>query len=231
MNDTSEPVPQSQAHSDKALEDLRAQFVVLRQGIEDWQKHIEKNLPPDYTKYFELLVEGFEEVGDKVEALAEKTDAQQKVPTNAINDVVAAGDKMVRDVHSELSRAVGIAERDRLTLQNLIGTAWTKTQTRKVLIWTGASSAFFGMLFAFVLFYAAPFGLDGQIAAAIMGQDRWNAGAALMQAGNPDGWRLMVQDANLASANRTKVDACRAAAAKSKKDESCTITVAPMVNP
>ena len=94
-------------------------------------------------------------------------------------------------------------------------------------MWAGAGGVATGMVLFFVLAYIAPFGLDGYIAAGIMGKDRWNAGQTLMQSANPGGWHLFTQDANLTNANRSKVDACRAAAAKSKKDESCTISVPP----
>ena len=33
-----------------------------------------------------------------------------------------------------------------------------------------------------------PFGLDGGVAAYILQADRWEAGAALMQTGNPQAW-------------------------------------------
>jgi hypothetical protein len=48
---------------------------------------------------------------------------------------------------------------------------------------------------------------------------------ALMKAGNPDGWALLSADADLVSANRDTITDCRAAAAKAKKEERCTITV------
>ena len=46
-----------------------------------------------------------------------------------------------------------------------------------------------------------------------------------MQAGNPAGWAQLTADANLVTANRARITACQNAAAKSKKEERCTITV------
>lgn len=225
MNDTSEPVPQDQRQTAKALEDLTSQFVVLRHGIEKWQKDVVQNLPPDYSKYFDLLVAGLGEVGDKVEALADKTDALQKVPTKGVDAIVAAGEGMVTRLGSQIAQVAGLAGTERRSLEKLIGTVGTQQQIRRWLTWTGVGSGVAGIFLGFVLAYVAPFGLDGVLAAAIMGQDRWHAGQALMQAGNPDGWNQFVADANLTHDNRTKVDACRAAAAKSKKDENCVISV------
>jgi Family of unknown function (DUF6118) len=72
---------------------------------------------------------------------------------------------------------------------------------------------------------ALPFGLDGRIAALIMNADRWEAGEALMQAGSADGWQRARNAWNLVRANRKEIAACGEAAAKTKKDQRCTITV------
>ena len=83
------------------------------------------------------------------------------------------------------------------------------------------------MFLVVVLACVLPFGLNSYVAAGIMEEDRWHAGQALMQAGNPAGWKLFTADANLTNANRQKVDACRAAAIKAKQDQNCTIIVTP----
>ena len=59
-----------------------------------------------------------------------------------------------------------------------------------------------------------------------MHANRWDAGMALMKTGNPDGWAQLTADANLVSANREKITACRDIADKAKKEERCTSTVA-----
>jgi len=63
------------------------------------------------------------------------------------------------------------------------------------------------------------------IVALVMMRDRWDAGEALMAAGNPPGWAQLVADTNLAHDNREKITACRVSANKTKKDERCIITV------
>ncbi|MDB5392937.1 MAG: hypothetical protein JWM91_443 [Rhodospirillales bacterium] len=68
-------------------------------------------------------------------------------------------------------------------------------------------------------------GLNTRVAALVMQNDRWDAGAALMQAGNPDGWRGVIDAANLVRANRDALSACREAAARTKTEQRYTITV------
>lgn len=53
----------------------------------------------------------------------------------------------------------------------------------------------------------------------------WDAGIRLMRAGNPNGWQVIVDAADLARENRDTIAACENAAAKSKKPVRCTISI------
>ena len=70
-----------------------------------------------------------------------------------------------------------------------------------------------------------PFGLDGRVAAIVMGVDRWNAGSELMSEGNPEAWKNLMAAANLSSNNRDAVNSCREAVLKSGKPQRCEIVV------
>ena len=84
---------------------------------------------------------------------------------------------------------------------------------------------FLGFLLAPFIARALPFGLDGRVAAFIMQADRWHAGAALMETGSPEGWRIMVGDLNLVNAYQAALALCREVAAKAKKEQRCTFVV------
>jgi Family of unknown function (DUF6118) len=62
-----------------------------------------------------------------------------------------------------------------------------------------------------------PFGWDAHVAAFSMKTDRWGAGTALMQAGNPEAWRGLMDDFNFVKSNQAALAACHEAAAKTKK--------------
>jgi hypothetical protein len=68
-----------------------------------------------------------------------------------------------------------------------------------------------------------PFGLDGRMAATIMGADRWNAGAALMAAQSPEAWRDLESAAEPLTPNKAALAVCRDTAAKMKKEQHCTV--------
>lgn len=53
----------------------------------------------------------------------------------------------------------------------------------------------------------------------------WDAGIRLMRVGNPDGWQVIVDAADLARENRDSISACQRAAAKAKEPVRCTISI------
>lgn len=63
------------------------------------------------------------------------------------------------------------------------------------------------------------------MAATIMRADRWNAGAALMQAQSPQAWRGLMDAGKLMADNSAALGTCRDAAAKSKKEQHCILVV------
>lgn len=64
------------------------------------------------------------------------------------------------------------------------------------------------------------FWLDNHAAAFIMNADRWTAGSALMQAGNPEAWRGLMNDFDLVKSNQAALGACYEAAAKRRKNST-----------
>lgn len=53
----------------------------------------------------------------------------------------------------------------------------------------------------------------------------WDAGIRLMRAGNPEGWRVIVDAADLARENRDTIATCEKAAAKAGRPVHCTISI------
>ena len=116
--------------------------------------------------------------------------------------------------------------RDELTLQ-LAGARERRRQDRWLAGAVGLGLVF-GVMATLVLpRLLLPGWLGLSVAATVLGADRWNAGAALMQSGSPQGWRALVDASRLVRANEEAVRGCTEAAAKAKKEQRCTITVAP----
>jgi hypothetical protein len=65
-----------------------------------------------------------------------------------------------------------------------------------------------GLLISPLFARLLPFGLEAQVAAFILRADRWNAGAALMQAQSPEAWRALMDASKLTSDNSAALEGC-----------------------
>lgn len=208
----------------RAFEDLRAEVSVLRKAIEVLPDALDRNRAPDYSPDFAVLGQGMDAIGVALENL-QKHPALRLTPEQHGAAVANAGGTLIRDAVQRFDHATQEAERERYNLAKVIGVARSKSDQR---VWLAIAAAVglgvgFGV-FPFVM-RAMPFGLDSATAAVIMRADKWNAGMALMKAGNPDGWAQLTADANLVSANRDRITVCRAAAVREKREQRCTVIV------
>jgi hypothetical protein len=84
-----------------------------------------------------------------------------------------------------------------------------------------------GVVILLLLPRLLPFDADSHVAAAVMGKSRWNAGAAIMQAAQPDGWKAVIENAQLGQDNADVLARCRQAAAKAGQAQKCVVKVSP----
>lgn len=208
----------------RAFEDLRAEVSVLRKAIEVLPDALDRNRAPDYSPDFAVLGQGMDAIGLALENL-QKHPALRMTPEQHGAAVANAGSALIREAVQRFDHATQEAERERYSLAKVVGVARSKSDQRAWLAIAAAIGLVVGFgVFPFVM-RAMPFGLDSATAAVIMHTDKWNAGMALMKAGNPDGWAQLTTDANLVSANREKITECRAAAVKEKREQRCTVIV------
>ena len=208
----------------QAFEDLRAEVSVLRKAIEALPDVLAHNRSPDYSPDFGVIGQGMDAIGVSLENL-QKHPALKMTPEQHGAAIANAGGALIREAVQKFDRAEQDAAHERYNLANMIGTARSKADQRFYLTIAVAIGLVVGFgVFPFVM-RAMPFGLDSATAAVIMRANKWDAGMALMKAGNPDGWARLTADADLVSANQEKITVCRDAAAKTKKEQHCAITV------
>lgn len=215
---------QGRSDPSQAFEDLRAEVSVLRKAIEVLPDALDRNRAPDYSPDFAVLGQGMDAIGAALANL-QKHPALRLTPEQHGSAVAQAGSALIREAVQRFDQATQETERERYSLAKVIGTARSKSDQSKWL----AIAASIGLVVGFGVFpfvmRAMPFGLDSGTAAVIMRANKWDAGTALMKAGNPDGWAQLTAGANLVSANRSKITDCRAAAAKEKREQRCPVIV------
>ncbi len=62
-------------------------------------------------------------------------------------------------------------------------------------------------------------------ASTVMGEDPWDAGAALMRAGDPQKWDDYMYAARVVWTNRAALSDCQDVAAKAKKKQPCLFVI------
>jgi hypothetical protein len=208
----------------QAFEDLRDEVSMLRRAVEALPGAWEENRPPDYSPDLGRIAKGLAGVVGQLDGIG-KHPALRLTPEQHSQAVAQAGNMLMREAAQKLDRAAQDAERERARLAGLIGTVRTQDRQFQVLCWTGGIALAVGLLVSPIVAGVLPFGLNTRVAALVMQDTRWAAGAALMQAGNPENWRGVIDAANLVKANREALSVCREAAARTKTEQRCTITV------
>jgi Family of unknown function (DUF6118) len=208
----------------QAFEELTAAVATLRNSVEELADGIQLNAPPDYTMSLGAITKGLAEVSGRL-AEIEQHPALRMPPAQFGEAVARAGSGVMRETTNQLDQARREAERTTQTLAAIIGSARTQDRQFKWVTITAAIALTVGLIVSPFFGRLLPFGLDGRMAATIMGTDRWNAGAALMSAQSPEAWRDLEAAAALLLPNKAALAACRDAAAKTKKEQHCIIVV------
>jgi ElaB/YqjD/DUF883 family membrane-anchored ribosome-binding protein len=210
----------------QAFEDLRAEVSVLRRAIEALPASIRETRPPDYSQDLAVIGNGLDEIGERLEAVL-KSPALSRTPEQQGQAIANAGANLIREAAQKLDRAAQEAERERARLAAIVGQAQAQDRHFRTICWTGGIALAVGLLLSPPAASLFPFGLNTRVAALVLRQDRWSAGATLMNAANPERWAQLTADANLIEGNREAITACRAALAQSGKIQHCSVAMAP----
>ena len=223
MNDRDEDNGPTAA--ERAFDALRAEVAGMRQAMKSLPEVIAKGRPTvDYTETLGAIAKKLEIVGNFMASI-EQHPAIRTTPAQYHQAIAAAGEGLITKSVREFDSAKVAAVEERRELAAMIGTMRGKWKQWEWLGWTGIGAFLLGLLISPMFARVLPFGWDGQVAAFIMNSDRWGAGTALMQAGNPAAWRGLMDDFNLVKSNQAAIGTCLEAAAKAKKEQRCGIVV------
>jgi hypothetical protein len=210
--------------AEQAFDALRAEVAGMRQALQAIPEALKKNRPIDTTETLGAIAKKLEIVGNFMAAI-EQHPAIRTTPAQYHQAIAAAGEGLMHKAVRELDDAKVAAVAERRELAAMIGTMRGRQKQWKWLGWTGGAAFSLGLLISPMFARVLPFGWDGHVAAFIMQADRWGAGTALMQAQNPDAWRGLMGDFNFAKSKQAALAACHEAAAKTKKEQHCSVVV------
>ncbi len=213
-----------EADAAQAFEELTAQVAALKASIDELASGIYAHPPPDYTTSLGAIAKGLTEVSVRLAAI-EQHPALRVTPANFGEAVARAGSGAMREAVNQLEQARRDSERTTQALAQIMGLARTQHRQLQWVTITAAITFAIGLILSPFLGRLLPFGIDGRMAATIMGADRWNAGAALMAAQSPEAWRDLEAAAAFLVSNKAALAACRDGAVKTKKEQHCILVV------
>lgn len=206
--------------------DLTREMTTIRKGVEAAFEEFERfQQPADYGPDLGRVVQQLAGVGERLKAVEQSPILRHGAEHYAAM-LERGGESLVRTAAQQLERRSTDLERTANTLARHVADARERRQQDHWLWSAGAAGLVAGVLLTLFSPRVLPGSVDMAVASTVMSADRWNAGTRLMESGNPAGWRSVVDASNLMRMNQDALTACREAAAKAKKDQSCTITVA-----
>jgi len=210
--------------AEQAFEALRAEVTAMRQAMKSFPEVIKKSRPVDTTETLGKIAQQLETIGHFMAAIEEHPGIRL-TPAQYTQAMAAAGEGLMQKSVRELDSAKADAVAERRELAAMVGTLRGQRRQLEWLLGTGFGALVLGVLMSPVFVRLLPFGWDGEVAAFILRNDRWHAGADLMAAGSPEAWRDLSSAAELQRANAAALAACREAAVKAKKEQHCSIVV------
>jgi hypothetical protein len=211
--------------AEQAFDALRAEVAAMRQAMKSLPEVITKSRPTvDYTETLGAIAKRLEIVGNFMAAI-EQHPAIRTTPAHYNQAIAAAGEGLMHKSVRELDDATAAAVAERRDLAAMIGTMRGKWKQWEWLAWTGSGAFILGLLISPMFARVLPVGWDGHMAAFIMNADRWDAGSALMKAQSPEAWNVLMAAGKLTADNSAALGACRDAAARTKKEQHCSIVV------
>jgi hypothetical protein len=208
----------------QAFEQLTQEVAVLHHQVEELVDAIGLKDAPDYSPTLADMAKNLEALRARLDEM-EQHPALRVAPAQFAEAVKRAASEAMREAFHQLDEARRESERTTQALARILVAARSRDQQRKWLMISAAVALAVGLIGSPFLARLLPFGLEGRIAAAIMATDRWNAGAHLMAAQNPEGWRELQSAAALLTPNKAALATCWDVAAKAKKEQRCTVVV------
>ena len=211
-----------------AFEGISRRLAGLTAAVEGMAARQQELHARDYSTELGQILETEGRVVGAINSLA-KRPAMALTPENIARQIEDAGRSARREDrqaleygHHQLRNAIG-------KLDGMVASALSaEKQWRQVEI-ASFVAAIVGFLLACVLPGAlartAPASLQWpeKMAAAILHQDQWSAGARLMQGAAPDRWQEMIEADRLVGHNRKALESCRVRTGRSKKPLICKI--------
>ncbi|OHC91134.1 MAG: hypothetical protein A2095_04880 [Sphingomonadales bacterium GWF1_63_6] len=158
--------------------------------------------------------------------------AMQLTPESMAQRIDVAADAARATDKATIKKSLELHHQVHADQMHAIGTIRTKQEQRGHIFYCGGGAALaISLLWLIYPGWAASIGPKSwlwpeRVARRTLGEPTlWDAGIRLMRTGNPEGWQVIVDAADLARENHDTIAACEKASAKNKGPVRCTIRI------
>jgi hypothetical protein len=216
---TTETEASAEIGAAEAFSALQEEIAALGQKIEAMAVRPETPEAVDYGPSFGEVLGKLSQLETKLVGIA--GDGPLKLtPDQHVRAIERAKEGAFQDVIRQLRDEAGAIRRER----EVLGAIGTQGRNRKRQRLWFAGAVLVGLL-AYPLVAATLPGGSFLAAMAAGKLDRWQAGAGLMQAADPEGARSIARATRIFSANAEALRVCVEAARKAGRDQKCSIVV------
>jgi hypothetical protein len=207
--------------------DLSRDMTTIRKGVEAAFDRIEGLRPPaDYSADLGRLVQGLAEVQERLKAV-EASPILKKGPEHYARALERGGESLIKTAAQQFQTEARDLQRVARDMASQIASARERRTQNRWLGGCGLAGFAVGILAILFLPRLLPPPVAPRVASLVMAKPLWQAGMSIMEFDDAAVWDRVVTADELFQANRVEVAACQAAAAKTGKDQTCTITVEP----
>jgi hypothetical protein len=210
----------------QALDELRLEVLKTQQAVEEIRAALGPSPIPDYTPSLAAIVQGITHINGELKQFKEHP-ALKLTPADYHRALTQSGHVAMRNAIDQLTETREAAHRTQQAPVNVLGVVLSRQQQARWMAIVAGVALVAGLLSSPLLTRLLPFGLNTRVAALVMASDRWQAGARLMQVGNPAAWATVEQATTLWQLNRDEFHACELAAGKRQSIQQCTVFVPP----
>ncbi|KEZ21178.1 hypothetical protein CP98_00628 [Sphingobium yanoikuyae] len=191
---------------------------------------------PDYNPTLAKINTALAEFAKHMKAFSQ-SEALKMTPESMTERIITSAEAARETDKASIKQAQALLREAHGDQMRAIGAIRAKDQQRRHMVFTGIGTALaVSLLWLFYPGWAASLAPNGwhwpeRVATRTMGEaSPWEAGIRLMRAGNPDGWRAIVDAADMRHENRDAIDACERAAKKAKEPVRCNIMIRVMTD-
>ena len=158
--------------------------------------------------------------------------AMQLTPESMAERISEAAESARQTDRATIKKSLELHHQAHADQMRVVGTVRTKQRQRWHMLYCGGGAALaVSLLWLIYPGWAASIGPQSwlwpeRVARRTLGEaSLWDAGIRLMRTGNPEGWQVIVDAADLTRENRDSLAVCQRAAVKPKEPVSCKVRV------